>query len=951
MALNNFNETIAQLAGSGNVSLGTGTLSLTGGSETPFSGTISGAGSVTKTGANTHILSGSNSYTGLTTVAGGTLSGNSIANNGTNSAFGRGNFVLETGTLEYTGPSASTNRTFALNGFGGNIEVTNSAATLTLAGVVSGPGYLLFNGPGTIQLNASNTYAGATAWGGNGTIKLGSNERIPDSSLVSISAGATLNVNGFTETIGSLENDGHVLLGAGQLIVGANDDSTTFSGDISGTGSITKIGSGTLSFSGTSSYTGLNTISAGVLSGNTIANNGSNSAYGRGNFAIANYATLSYTGSTASTNRLIALSSGGGELDVTNVATTLTASGVVSGTGGLVKVGAGTLVLTGNNTYTGANTVSAGKLSGNTIADNGFDSAFGHAGFELINGTVEYSGPSAATNRHVSLSGSSGGIGVSNAATTLTLTGVIGGTAELVVHGPGTVQVNGANEYEGATRIASGTLRFGSSESIPNASVVDVQAGATLDVNGFTERIGALAGAGNVVMADGHLITGVNNGSSTFTGSVSGYGTFSKIGSGVLTLSGISSYTAWNNIGGGTLSGNTIADVGVDSAFGRSNFFLANDATLRYTGSFAQTDRTIALNSGGGYIDISNEATTLVLAGVANGSGYLGKLGPGVLQLAADNTYESATWIAAGTLQLGGNERIPDGSDVYVAPGATLDVNGFSETIASLQGLGYVAMGDGHLTVNADESWPAFKGTISGSGSSSLTVAGTATVALAGFNHYAGPTMVSSGKLLVNGSHVFGGAYTVAGGATLGGKGTIGSAVNVEGTLAPGDSIGKLTVNGTYTQFASASLEIEIGGAGSGQFDLLDATVSAALAGALEVTLTNGFMPAWGDTFLILRAGEISGEFATIASELPTLANGLAWRIAYHPVDVTLSIVLGGDYNNDQVVDAADYVTWRKMAGTSGLNLIADGNGDKIVDSADYDIWRTSFGNVASTGA
>ena len=324
-----------------------------------------------------------------------------------------------------------------------------------------------------------------------------------------------------------------------------------------------------------SSHTGLNTISAGVLSGGTIANNGSDSAFGRGNFAIANYATLRYTGSTASSNRLFALNSGGGEVDVTNAATTLTVSGVVSGTGGLVKVGAGTLELTGSNTYTGVNSVSAGKLSGNTIADNSFDSAFGHADFALDQrATIEYSGPSATTNRTVSLSGSSGGgIGVSNAATTLTLTGVVSGTADLIVHGPGTLQLNGANEYEGATRIASGTLRFGNSESIPNTSPVEVQAGGTLDVNGFTETIGSLAGAGNVVMADGHLITGVNHSSSTFSGSVSGDGIFSKIGAGVLTLSGISSYTAWNNIGGGTLSGNTIANYGVDSAFGHSNFY------------------------------------------------------------------------------------------------------------------------------------------------------------------------------------------------------------------------------------------------------------------------------------------------------------------------------------------------------------------------------------------
>ena len=959
-ALNNFNETIDYLYGDGSVSLGTGTLTVTGDNTTvgAFSGIISGSGSLTKTGSGTFKLSGSNSYTGLNSITGGSLSGNTIANNGTNSAFGRGNFALSNGTLEYSGASASTNRAITLGGASGTINVTNAATTLTLAGAISGTGGFQVLGPGTVQLNANNTYSGYTNVLNDGNLVLGANERIPDLSDVYLTSFpaffqyAQLNLNSFTETIGSLSGDGFVVLGSGSLITGANNASTMFSGGISGTGSVTKIGTGVLTLAGTtSSHTGLNTISAGVLSGGTIANNGTNSSFGRGNFAIANDATLRYTGATAATNRTLALDAGG-QIDVTNAVSTLTIGGAISGTGGLTKVGPGSLVLTGSSSYTGPNTISTGKLIGNSIADAGVDSAFGHGNFALANATtLEFSGASASTNRNVSLTGSSGNIAVSNPATTLTISGIVSGAAELVVHGPGTLQLNGANEYEGATRVASGTLRFGGSESVPNTSLVDVQAGATLDVNGITETIGALAGAGNVVMADGHLITGVNHSSTTFSGSVSGSGTLSKIGSGVLTLSGINSHTAVNNIGGGTLSGNTIGNVGVDSAFGRSNFYLANDATLRYTGGSAQTDRTIAFNSGGGYVDIDNATTTLVVAGVASGSGYLGKLGPGVLQLAAANTYESATWIAAGTLQLGGNERIPDGSDVYVAPGAMFDVNNFDETIASLQGLGHISLGSGDLTINADESWPAFKGTISGSGSGSLTIAGAATVSLGGFNHYAGPTTVSSGTLLVNGTHQSGGDYTVASGATLGGTGTIASNVNVSGTMAPGKSAGTLTVNGAYTQLTTAELEIEIGGTSNGQFDVLDATISAALAGSLDVTLINSFMPAWGDSFLILTSAAVSGSFATAASELPALVNGLTWQIHYGPSNVLLSVVLGGDYNNDQVVDSADYVTWRKMAGTSGLNLIADGNGDKIVDSADYDIWQTAFGNVAPSGA
>jgi hypothetical protein len=62
-------------------------------------------------------------------------------------------------------------------------------------------------------------------------------------------------------------------------------------------------------------------------------------------------------------------------------------------------------------------------------------------------------------------------------------------------------------------------------------------------------------------------------------------------------------------------------------------------------------------------------------------------------------------------------------------------------------------------------------------------------------------------------------------------------------------------------------------------------------------------------------------------------------------------VPLSGDYNQNGVVDVADYVVWRKTAGQSGPNLSADGNHDGLVNQDDYNIWRGHFGQPSGTGS
>ena len=133
-------------------------------------------------------------------------------------------------------------------------------------------------------------------------------------------------------------------------------------------------------------------------------------------------------------------------------------------------------------------------------------------------------------------------------------------------------------------------------------------------------------------------------------------------------------------------------------------------------------------------------------------------------------------------------------------------------------------------------------------------------------------------------------------------------------------------------------------------FGSLEVAGSAALDGVLQVQLASGFVPANGDSFPILTAaGGISGSLSLASA--PALSSGLQWDLDVHSTTVVLSVTSTGDYNGNGVVDAADYVLWRKSLGQSGAGLAADGNGNGVVDAPDYDFWRARFGNVVAPGA
>jgi hypothetical protein len=178
---------------------------------------------------------------------------------------------------------------------------------------------------------------------------------------------------------------------------------------------------------------------------------------------------------------------------------------------------------------------------------------------------------------------------------------------------------------------------------------------------------------------------------------------------------------------------------------------------------------------------------------------------------------------------------------------------------------------------------------------------------------------------------VFAGAFTGSGGSSGGGD------IFFLGDLRPGNSPAIVNFDNNIGFGPTTTLDIELGGVTPGsQFDRLQISGAATLDGILDVSLINGFAPALGNSFEILRAeGGIFGAFSDVM--LPELATGLLWNVVYSNFSVLLQVAPGllGDYNEDGSVDAADYVVWRKTDGSQ----------------AGYDLWRTNFGRMAGSGS
>ncbi|MDU0341738.1 autotransporter-associated beta strand repeat-containing protein [Bosea rubneri] len=320
-----------------------------------------------------------------------------------------------------------------------------------------------------------------------------------------------------TMSAGSIEGAGNYLIGAKQFTVGSNDLSTEVSGVISGAGgALVKTGTGTLTLTGTNTYTGRTTISAGALQ---IGNGGTTGSIAG---SIANEAQLIFNRSDA-----------------------VDFSGMISGTGALTKLGAGTLTLTGENNYSGGTTIAGGAISIEKEGKLGNVSG----ALTLDGGVLQVTGTAlAGLTRDIVFGANGGGFDIVEAGHSFTVTQSFSGPGSLSKAGAGTLVLSGTHDYSGATSVLGGRLVSDTAAGLSPNSDYTIAAGAVLEATGGggVYGVGSLAGAGEVVIGTGSvLVTGSTNATTTFSGSFSGGGSLEYNGTGTQI------YTGTGSLGGG----------------------------------------------------------------------------------------------------------------------------------------------------------------------------------------------------------------------------------------------------------------------------------------------------------------------------------------------------------------------------------------------------------------
>ena len=677
---------------------------------------------LTKVGTGELVLNGVNTYRGGTTISAGTIT------LGNGAALGTGVLTLTAGTLNLNNQTIGN----AISLGAGEIVGTG-----TISGIISGASSFIKSGAGTLTFSGNNTYSGGT------TIQAG---------IMVLGSGSALGAGAVSLTGGTLNLNGQKVNNAITLGGGAIAGSGEIAGVISGTSLFTNAG-GTVTLSGSNTYSGGTSITSGTL----IL--GSGTALGTGGVALTG-GTLNLNGQTV--NNAVTL--GGGVINGSGVL-----AGVVAGAASFSKSGAGTVELSGANTYSGQTFVNAGTL----IISSG--SALGVAGFNFQTMTFVRSDATLALRGGItfaehmqvlgtgvdglgairSLSGNNqlterlalvGAATIGVDAGILTLTNQIYDDPSAFVLtkvGTGELVLNGGNTYRGGTTISAGSLSVGRATALGTGNVT---------ISGGTLNLGAFSLANMITLSAGTLTGSQLNGDKLVLqgGEVSGIvvtGTLTKTGNGTVTLSGANTYAGGTTVSAGTLVVNNA------NALGSGAVTIAGGTLDLAALTFANT---ITLTSGFLSGSQLNGAKLVLEGGEVIGnvvSGTLSKTGSGTVTLSGANSYAGGTTVSAGTLVLNNVNALGTGS--VALSGASLDVKG--NTFAT------------DITLTGSSGVLGANGTLSGliSGSGSLTKSGEGLLTISGNNTYAGGTTVSSGSLTVGSGTALGTGDVALSGGTL----------------------------------------------------------------------------------------------------------------------------------------------------------------------------------------
>jgi fibronectin-binding autotransporter adhesin len=711
--------------------------------------TITGQGSISAIGASSIAQTSTLTFAGLTRNANGTLF-ITATNLGSNTGAGESiiRFTADPGGALGGGGAAGTSRRsilpYAFTSFGGMTTTTLATANIFGGFVTWDPGTLRI-----VPLNHSSEYASSLSVTGttpsNTNVRLASSTAQPNAnSIAGLTAPTTVNsllldtntaasnrigvsvagpgtltvsggaigstINGSAGTLPGIPS----LINVGEIAFGSNPGyAHTFAnlivnGTVSGNAGFVKAAPGLLQLNGSNSFTGGLTVNAGLVQftanenlGNPAAPVFLNGGLGGGLQLLAGNLFGPASLSTVTVNRFMEIGQSGTAINVGTTNTNLSLTGVISGPGHLNKVGVGVLTLTGNNTFTGGLTLSAGTVR------VGSDAALGGAGSDLIlfGGTLETTGTFTIA-RHTLLTSSPvlfNPDAGSNVTFTGNLTSQVANGIAVLKDGPGDVTFTGMNTLLGSYQngISSPGVR-GSALASPTNSGRTILSGP----DGAFPTASSIFAIGNGEFVLDNTATVNNNRIGTVTVSVIGGG-FRVNGNASASVSesiGAISFSNANNPYGGTITLSTPAGSGQSTTV--NALLLSGNATLgtvfvRGTGLGAATGDRSALILGSQTSLLVNGLIPSLVGATSATSEPTDFLTTQTIAIAAPNTNQfslipfSAYTTAAGTLGTG------DAANTYDVTGASSFGPGASAANALRIRSTTLDLGGGTLTLGA----------------------------------------------------------------------------------------------------------------------------------------------------------------------------------------------------------------------------------------------------------
>jgi len=858
--------------------------------------TFSGTGTA---GASTSLTIRGN----LSNTGGGTLN------------FGANNVTLD-GTVTASIAPFTTN---------GTLAISNTVGIVTLTGNTTAAGAVTISGTsGTKTLSGSNTFTSGVTFT-QGTLNINNNNAL-GANTFTISGGTIDNTSGgditisnaiawsdnffFTGTNNLIQQTGAVTMN-GNYSVTVSGGSLTIGGAIGGGArNLTKAGAGTLILKGANTITGITNINAGTLlygADNVIAT-GAVTVDG-GTLNIDGYSDT--VGAVTLTSGTIAGTTG--ILTGTSYAVQSgTISAILGGIGvALTKSAGGTVTLSGANTYTGGATLgSTGTLNINN------NSALGTGTFTISSaGTIDNTSGGDITisnviawNANFSFTGTNNLIQQTGALTitvnrqvtvnggNLTINGIIGaGANNITKAGAGTLILGGVNTYTGTTTISAGTLQYSASNVISTGDVRILAAGATLDLAGYSDNIGALSVIGGSVTTGG--------GDLTLTGTLGMNGGSIATGSGTLVLN--DDVTSSSSVTGATISGKL--DIG--------------SAIRTFIGNGSAVD------------DMSISAVII-------GTGTLTKTGLGALTLSGANTFSGGvTWSGSniGTININNASALGTGTFTIKNNAKINNTSGAAITLTTdnaqvwngdfiFTGTNDLNLGTGAVAMTADVTITVNGGnlTVGGviSGAQNLIKSGVGTLTLSGASTYTGSTAINAGILSVS--------------------------IMADGGVA--SSIGASNNTATNLKLLGGTLKYTGGTASTDRLFTLGTpnfTIDSSGTGTLTFTNTGSMSTSGTGVRTLILAGSNSGNLASVIKDQSGNATSLvkndtgAWTLSGANTYTGGTTVNAGTLN----------VNNASALSTGTLSASATGNTVNYMLAGDQNIKTATYYNLTVSGS